>query len=112
MKCKDCPYFKILYSPIKHGAEIWDFGKARCEKYDAYVDFANKRKLNKMECLEKSDIWGGQKPVPYARCANCDKRITEDEIRYWVRFRCDAYCFCKNCVTVIDGQENKQGGTV
>lgn len=59
MKCIDCQHFKILYDPIGKGMEIWDFGKAKCEKYDAYVDFASKRKLNKMECIEKSEIWGG-----------------------------------------------------
>ena len=59
MKCKDCPHFRILYDPIGKGMEIWDFGKAKCEKYDAYVDFASKRKLNKMECIEKSEVWGG-----------------------------------------------------
>lgn len=58
MKCKDCHHFKIICNPIKHGTEIWDFGRAKCEKYDLIVDFANKRKLNKLECLEKSSVWG------------------------------------------------------
>lgn len=59
MKCIDCPHFKILYGPLGKGPDIWDFGRAKCEKYDAYVDFASKRKLNKMECIQKSVIWGG-----------------------------------------------------
>ena len=63
MKCKDCPNFRILYDPIGKSPDIWDFGKAKCEKHDPYVDFASKRKLNKLECVE-GDGWGGQKPVP------------------------------------------------
>ena len=55
MKCKDCPHFKILYDPIGKAMEIWDFGKAKCEKHDLYVDFASKRKLNKLECVEGED---------------------------------------------------------
>lgn len=55
MKCADCPHFKILYGPIGKRTEIWDFGKAKCEKHDLYVDFASKRKLNKLECLEEQD---------------------------------------------------------
>ena len=55
MKCKDCPHFKTICNPIKHGTEIWDFGRAKCEKHDMIVDFANKRKLNKLECVEGLD---------------------------------------------------------
>lgn len=59
MKCKDCPHFRILYDPIGKGMEIWDLGRAKCEKNDLYVDFSSKRKLNRLECVEKSDVWGG-----------------------------------------------------
>lgn len=52
MKCKGCPYFKILYDPIGKGMDLWDFGRAKCEKHDLYVDFASKRKLNKLKCIE------------------------------------------------------------
>ena len=58
MKCKDCHHFKIICNPIKHGAEIWDFGRAKCEKYGAETVFVSKRKLNKLECIIKADVWG------------------------------------------------------
>ncbi|MBQ1778899.1 MAG: hypothetical protein IIZ93_12145 [Acidaminococcaceae bacterium] len=53
MKCVGCPHFKILYDPIGKAPEIWDFGKAKCVKHDLYVDFASKRKLNKLTCWEE-----------------------------------------------------------
>ena len=60
MRCKDCPHFKIMYNPIKHGTEIWDMGKAKCEKHDLIVDFINKRKLNKLECVEETEGLDGK----------------------------------------------------
>lgn len=53
-KCKDCPHFKILYDPIGKAPDIWDFGRAKCEKHDLIVDFASKRKLNRLECWEET----------------------------------------------------------
>jgi hypothetical protein len=54
VKCVDCPHFKILYAPIgKEPDNIWDFGRAKCEKHDLCVDFASKRKLNKLKCWEE-----------------------------------------------------------
>lgn len=60
MKCVDCPHFKILYGPIGKGPDIWDFGRAKCEKHDLYVDFASKRKLNQLKCWEEE--YGLDKP--------------------------------------------------
>ena len=53
MKCVDCTHFRILYDPIGKATDIWDFGRAKCKKYDLIVDFASKRKLNKLECWEE-----------------------------------------------------------
>jgi hypothetical protein len=48
MKCFECPYFKITQRPIKG----WDFGLAECTKYNMIVDFADNRKLNRLECIK------------------------------------------------------------
>ena len=49
--CKDCPSFKIIMNPVRVGGELMELGQARCEKYDMIVDFADHRKLNKLECV-------------------------------------------------------------
>lgn len=52
MKCLDCPHFKIQYEPIgKISTGIWDFGRAKCNKYDLIVEFADHRKLKKLKCV-------------------------------------------------------------
>ena len=48
MKCKDCPYFKIAYEPMMP----FDMGLAVCTKYDLEVDFADRRKINRLVCVE------------------------------------------------------------
>ena len=48
MKCKDCKYFKIAYKPMMP----FDMGLAVCEKYDLETDFADNRKINRLECIE------------------------------------------------------------
>lgn len=54
MKCCDCSFFKIQYDPIgKINTGLWDFGRARCEKHDLIVDFASKRKLKELVCVEE-----------------------------------------------------------
>ena len=52
-KCKECPYFKILYMPLRGGG-TYDLGRATCEKHDLIVDFANMGKIEKLECAEGS----------------------------------------------------------
>lgn len=47
-RCKDCSYFRITQHPIKG----WDFGLAECRKYNMVVDFADMRKINKLECIK------------------------------------------------------------
>lgn len=50
-KCKECPHFKIT-------AEPWpkvDFGQAYCEKFDMVAQFLDRRKLNKLECVNPKE---------------------------------------------------------
>ncbi|MBO5970719.1 MAG: hypothetical protein J6S14_19775 [Clostridia bacterium] len=54
MKCIDCPAFKVAYEPIKADNGYWDLGRAVCEKHNLITDFATRRKLNSLECWEKS----------------------------------------------------------
>ncbi|MBO5630411.1 MAG: hypothetical protein J5965_15205 [Aeriscardovia sp.] len=49
MLCKDCEYFKIEYQPIKG----FDFGRARCTKYDVITDFRDKRKFKWLSCEDR-----------------------------------------------------------
>lgn len=56
MKCCDCPHFKIQYEPIgKISTGIWDFGRAKCKKHNLVIDFADHRKLKKLECIEQQE---------------------------------------------------------
>ena len=50
--CKDCDYFEILYEPYRPGGVLLDWGKAHCKKHDMVLDFANHRKINRIECIE------------------------------------------------------------
>ena len=52
MKCVDCPEFHIRQQPLRTDGVVWDFGLAECRKHNLVVDFANRRKLNKLECVE------------------------------------------------------------
>lgn len=54
--CKDCPYFKIITNPVRIDGELWELGQASCEKYDLIVDFADNRKLNKLECVKREKV--------------------------------------------------------
>ena len=49
MKCKECPYFKLVMKPIKHV----DFGLARCLKLDLVVDLVSMRQINRLKCVEE-----------------------------------------------------------
>ena len=52
-KCWECPHLKIQYEPLRGIGGVWDFGRAKCEKHDLIVDFPDRRKLKKLECVEK-----------------------------------------------------------
>lgn len=56
MKCWECEHFKILYEPLgKISTGLWDMGKAKCMKHDGlYVEFADHRKLKKLDCIEET----------------------------------------------------------
>lgn len=55
MNCIDCPHFKIVYEPIKADTDYYDLGRAVCEKYDLVTDFADHRKLKRLECVEETE---------------------------------------------------------
>ena len=38
-------------------------------------------------------------------CENCRKMLYENSKRYWIKFNRDSYCFCENCVVVIEPKE-------
>lgn len=48
MNCKDCQYFKIAYEPMMP----FDMGLAVCTKHNLEVDFADRKKINKLVCIE------------------------------------------------------------
>lgn len=55
MKCRDCEHFHIRMNPWKSDGVCWDMGLAECRKHNLVVDFLDKRKLNKLTCVEDND---------------------------------------------------------
>ena len=57
MRCVDCPHFCIQCLPIRgkiRGVSgFWDLGHARCNKHNLVVDFASKKKLEKLTCVKE-----------------------------------------------------------
>ena len=51
MKCRECEHFKIVCMPDMP----WNWGLARCLKHDLTVEFPNMRKINKLQCVDKSE---------------------------------------------------------
>lgn len=49
MKCVECEHFKIAYQPMMP----FDMGLAVCDKHNLECDFASKRKLNRLVCIEE-----------------------------------------------------------
>ena len=45
--CKNCECFKIMQQPIRG----FDWGMAKCTKYNLVVDFADKRKFKWLSCI-------------------------------------------------------------
>jgi len=60
MKCVDCPHYHKLYEPLKSKGAMFDFGRAKCDKYDLIVDFAHEGKLKKLKCVEHQGTKGGE----------------------------------------------------
>lgn len=52
MTCDKCKYFHILYEPLRSGGVLWDFGRAKCEKNDLIVDFANHGKFKRLDTCD------------------------------------------------------------
>ena len=50
--CKDCEHFHIDYEPLP---DHYDTGRASCDKYNFITDFYDRRKINKLECVEEGD---------------------------------------------------------
>ena len=55
MKCKDCEWFKVAYMPLRVGRDVFDSGRAVCEKHDLVCDFNSANKLNRLECVERGE---------------------------------------------------------
>lgn len=47
--CKYCKYFEVISEPIK-GV---DFGVAKCNKYNLYVDFITHKKFTWLSCSNR-----------------------------------------------------------
>ena len=52
MTCDKCKYFKILYEPLRTKGELWDMGRAECDKHNLITDFANHSKFKRLDTCE------------------------------------------------------------
>ena len=52
MTCDKCKHFKILYDPLKTKGIFWDMGKAKCNKHNFIIDFANHGKFKTLDTCE------------------------------------------------------------
>lgn len=44
--CKNCDYFRVISEPFGY-----EWGQARCDKYNRIVDFKNNGKINRLTCI-------------------------------------------------------------
>ena len=51
MNCKDCEHFKIINEPFGY-----EWGQAKCTKYDISVDFKNNGQLKDLTCVDDRDF--------------------------------------------------------
>lgn len=51
-KCVTCPYFKIMYYPVK----FLENGLACCNNYDMEVGFKSEKQLQKLKCIEPTNL--------------------------------------------------------
>lgn len=56
MTCDKCKYFHILYEPLRSGGTLWDLGRAKCEKNDLIVDFANHGRFKRLSTCENFEV--------------------------------------------------------
>lgn len=52
MTCDKCKHFKVLYEPLRTTGELWDMGRAKCDKHDLITDFANHGKFKRLATCE------------------------------------------------------------
>ena len=52
MTCDKCKFFKVLYEPLRTTGELWDMGRAKCDKHDLITDFANYGKFKRLDTCE------------------------------------------------------------
>lgn len=50
MKCKKCDYFHVVTKPMMP----FETGQVLCTKYDLVTDYLDERKLNNLECIDKT----------------------------------------------------------
>lgn len=61
VRCTECPHFRIMYRPLLSGGECWDFGKAKCEKHELYLEFRRESQLKKLMCVDEMEKKNGRK---------------------------------------------------
>lgn len=52
MTCDKCKFFKVLYEPLRTTGELWDMGRAICNKHNLITDFANYGKFKRLDTCE------------------------------------------------------------
>lgn len=50
--CKDCEHFHIVQEPLP---DHWDSGMAECKKHNLVTHFFDKRKFNRLTCIEEKN---------------------------------------------------------
>ena len=51
MLCKECPHFEIQAEPEMP----WHMGLAVCKKHNLITDFLDRRKFNRLKCVEAEE---------------------------------------------------------
>ena len=52
MTCDKCKYFEVLYEPLRTKGELWDMGRAKCDRRNLITDFANHGKFKRLDTCE------------------------------------------------------------
>ena len=56
MTCNKCKYFRIQYEPLRTSGTLWDMGRAKCDKHDLILDFANHGKFKRLDACEDFEL--------------------------------------------------------
>lgn len=51
-KCIDCEHLNLIVDPERVCGEIYELGYALCEKHNLYTYYKDKRKFNRLVCVE------------------------------------------------------------